>query len=338
MSSRPAAAPPARRKRSLRPDATGADVLQRRFGRSAAAGEEEERRSWSAIWRQDDPAHRDGVYFEEGVNMVRHDDPRAQLVALAVEETQRGFNQSSDFGPPQATVAAAPVEVGFELRAAFAVVFDPQQMLPLRAEGGGKAVREAEGDELHQPRFVAVGQEPTFIPAAKTLAGLFWVRWRRPAALGRDQIAHAGIVRRSDPAWRRGWIHGGIWPRQCRLGKVRFAMQDELWSAAVSSGPAAAGEDEPMRGDSVPGWWVGVAAAGPEDTAALRFGPRTPRGVRSWNGEGSVKTTRAGVGNFTFRFRVLLLVVHDSQFLHRHSGKGLKGIIGDGATRPVQPP
>ena len=51
---------------------------------------------------------------DDGVNVIRHDDPRAQFVALANEEFQCAGNEVSHVRPAQPTRAAPGIEQRFD--------------------------------------------------------------------------------------------------------------------------------------------------------------------------------------------------------------------------------
>ena len=80
-------------------------------------------------------------------------------------------------------------------------------MFPLRTKCLGKRVCQPERDELREARFIAMRQITALISAAKTLLGILRFWWRRPAALALDQVAHAGIVRRSGTTRFRWLAH-----------------------------------------------------------------------------------------------------------------------------------
>ncbi len=71
------------------------------------------------------------------------------------------------------TRAPAFVEIRLNQFPLFAVVLIFGEMLPLGAKRFGKAVGKMKGDELRQPRFVAVRQITTLMPTTKTLLGIF---------------------------------------------------------------------------------------------------------------------------------------------------------------------
>ena len=52
---------------------------------------------------------------DDGVNVIGHDDPRAQFVTLANEEFQRSGNQICHLRPAQLTGAAPGIEQRFDL-------------------------------------------------------------------------------------------------------------------------------------------------------------------------------------------------------------------------------
>ena len=62
-------------------------------------------------------------------------------------------------------------------------------------------------------------QITALVPTPKTLLGLIWFRRRRPKPLAFDQIAHAGIMRRSGST-QFGWlIHANIEPETVKRRK-----------------------------------------------------------------------------------------------------------------------
>ncbi len=103
------------------------------------------------------------------------------------------------------TLTPAFIEIRFELFALLTVVLNLGEMLPLGTKRFRKAVGEMKGDELRQPRFVAMRKITALMPAAKALFGVCGLWRRRPATLALDQITHTKIMRRSRTK-RFGWL------------------------------------------------------------------------------------------------------------------------------------
>lgn len=160
----------------------------------------------------DDFSQRQGAHLEQRVDVVRHHNPRAQVVALAMIKPEGVIHQLRNLRPAELTRAVALVQPGFELKVTLAVILDLEQRGPLGAQRGGIGVRQMEGDELGQPRFVAVWKVSAFVPAAKTAHRILTFRRRRVAAFACDQFAYARIVRRAGAPWLGRLVHTGIWP------------------------------------------------------------------------------------------------------------------------------
>ncbi len=75
------------------------------------------------------------------------------------------------------TFASTFVEIRFDQFALLTVVLNFGEMFPLGAEGSWKTVCEMKGDELRQPRLIAMWQIAALMPAAKTLLGGFNLWW-----------------------------------------------------------------------------------------------------------------------------------------------------------------
>ena len=131
------------------------------------------------------------------MNVVRHDHPCADLVALAVIKSEGTIHERGNLGPPQVTLALASVQVGFESLPALAVVFDFQESGPFGAERGGETVRQVKRDELREAWLIAMWHVAALMPAAEAESRVFTVGWRGIPALVRDQFAHAWVKGRS---------------------------------------------------------------------------------------------------------------------------------------------
>ena len=127
---------------------------------------------------------------DDGVNAIRHDDPRAQFVALANEEFQRTGNEISHVRPAHPTRALARIEQRFDFvtipsdKALFLVpgerafggaglfdndaafVFEPGDFV------SGQGIVEPESDKINRAFFFQMRQLP-----AKMQTGNQWA-WR----------------------------------------------------------------------------------------------------------------------------------------------------------------
>ncbi len=88
--------------------------------------------------------------------MVGHDHPRPQFVIFSMPKTKRIFNDPCYFRSLEMTSSSSLIQVSLQLNPPLAVVLDLQQRLPLGTQLFWKRIGEPEGDELNQPRFVAV--------------------------------------------------------------------------------------------------------------------------------------------------------------------------------------
>lgn len=61
-------------------------------------------------------------YFNHDMNVIGHDAPGQQAIALAIEMKQRGLHQSSHNRIPQPTLANAPIEQCLKPARAFRVI------------------------------------------------------------------------------------------------------------------------------------------------------------------------------------------------------------------------
>ena len=159
--------------------------------------------------RADNLRHRNSSHLEQDVDMVRHYHPRTQLITVAGKLTEVVLDEFRYLSTAQVTLAAPFVQVSLQFRPPLSVIFNLGKMLPLGTKRFRKTIGEMEGHELRQSRFVSMGQITAFVPTAKTLLGVFWIRPRGPASLALDQLAHAGIVRRP--------------------GTTRFGAADSRW-------------------------------------------------------------------------------------------------------------
>jgi len=82
----------------------------------------------------------------------------------------------SEFGNArvmQMTLADATVKILLQLRAFFTDFLDGQQMFPFAPSRRGHGIRQPKGDELDQPRIIAMWQITTFMPPQKVKRPLF---------------------------------------------------------------------------------------------------------------------------------------------------------------------
>ena len=111
------------------------------------------------------------------MDVVRHDDPRPQLVSDAVKQPQGVRDQRGNLRLPEMRFAATLIEVGFKFCPALPVVFDLPEMFPFGTERFRKAVGEAECHELREPWLIAMRQITALVPTAEALFG-FTGTWR----------------------------------------------------------------------------------------------------------------------------------------------------------------
>ncbi len=107
------------------------------------------------------------------MDVIRHHDPSAQIVTLAVEEPYRILDKFCDFRLAQMTLAAAFVEIQFQLRPALLVVLNLPEMFPFGTKRFWKTVSEAKRDKLREAWLIAMRQITALIPTAKALSGDF---------------------------------------------------------------------------------------------------------------------------------------------------------------------
>ena len=79
----------------------------------------------------DDFGQRCIANFEEQMNVIGHDDPCEQVIPLCVMKPKGVFNELGDVRPAQMTFAPATIQIIFKLRAAFTIIFNVKQRLPL---------------------------------------------------------------------------------------------------------------------------------------------------------------------------------------------------------------
>ena len=91
-----------------------------------------------------------------------------QFVPFAVIKLERPVNELPDARITQMTFPAPAIQISFKLRAALSIIFNFEQCLPLGTKCAGICVCEMKGDELDQPRFIAVRQIATFMPTVET--------------------------------------------------------------------------------------------------------------------------------------------------------------------------
>ena len=101
------------------------------------------------------------------MDVIGHHYPRLQVVARAVKESQRPFDQLSHLWALQMASAATAVQIFLELAETTLVVLNSQQSFPLGTEFDWKGVGETERDELDEAWFVAMRQVTALVPAGE---------------------------------------------------------------------------------------------------------------------------------------------------------------------------
>src|ERR1017187_751236 len=102
------------------------------------------------------------------MNVVGHYYPRPQFIIRSMPETKRIFNEIGNFRPLEMTITSSLVQVSLQLNPPLAIVLNLQQQLPFGTQLFRERIGQPEGDELNQPRFVAVRKITAFMPAAKS--------------------------------------------------------------------------------------------------------------------------------------------------------------------------
>ena len=177
--------------------------------------------------RLDNGAHGSLDNFEQDMDMVGHDHPGQQFIALVVKEAESTLDNGSHFCAAQETFSPTTVEIGFDLPALLPVFIDFQQRLPLGAQCSREAVGQSEGDELRQTGSVAVRQVTPPVPATEVASGMGFVNWRRPGVLCGDQVPEAGIMRGTRKAALAVVVHGGSKTSRLWRGK-RVSVDGKL--------------------------------------------------------------------------------------------------------------
>lgn len=155
--------------------------------------------------------HRHTENFEEEMNVVGHNHPRPQFIILSIPETERIFNDLCDFRSLEMASSPPLVQVSLQLNSPLTVVFDFQQRFPFGTQLFRERIGESKGDELNQPRFVAVRKITLLVPAQKSMLNILLGEGTRPFAFALHQIPDAGIVGRT---WKTLGIHGQVF--SCR--------------------------------------------------------------------------------------------------------------------------
>jgi len=138
------------------------------------------------------------------MNVIGHHAPGKQFAAFVVKMKDGVFGDLGDAGIPQMTFTQSTIQIFLQPGALLPIVFNFQQMPPFTAPGNRQGIRQPKGDELNQPRFVAVRKITAFMPAAKPTLNVILGQGTRPLALALHQIPNARIVGRT---WKALGIH-----------------------------------------------------------------------------------------------------------------------------------
>src|SRR6266478_5871233 len=96
--------------------------------------------------------------MNQHMNVVWHQAPRSQIVLLPTELAETRLAKLRNVRPSQPALATPLIEVGLQLLASFALLFDLEQCRPFSEELFGECIGQMVSDELGQAGRVPVRQ------------------------------------------------------------------------------------------------------------------------------------------------------------------------------------
>jgi hypothetical protein len=121
---------------------------------------------------------------------------------------ERAFANSRDVGAAKPGFTPPLVQISLQLFAPFTFFFDLKQGGPLAAQGRGECVSQVPCDKLRQSRRIPMRNIAPLVPPMKANSLVVRSCARIPGALAFNQIADAGVIRRTRQA-ALGRRHGG---------------------------------------------------------------------------------------------------------------------------------